>query len=50
MLSSRMTIRGVFTRPDSMASFRLKSETIQSKSASSVLFFPLGANGVAVKS
>jgi len=33
-----------------MASFRPKSLTIQPKSASSLLFFPDGVNGVAEKS
>jgi hypothetical protein len=44
-----MTTRGVFTSPDSIASFNPKSLTIQPKSVSSELFFPDGANGVAEK-
>ena len=48
--SSRTTTRGVFTSPDSIASFSPKSLTIQSNSASSELRLPDGANGVAEKS
>jgi hypothetical protein len=40
----------VFKSPASMASFRLKSLTIQENRASSLGFFPDGANGVAEKS
>ena len=43
-------MRGVLTKPASMASLRPKSLTIQPKSASSELFLPEGANGVAEKS
>ncbi len=45
-----MTTRGVLTRPDSMASFRLKSLTIHPNRVSSVLLLPVGAKGVAERS
>nr|WP_237705894.1 hypothetical protein [Methanocella conradii] len=45
-----MTTRGVFTSPDSMASFSPKSLTIQENSVSPVLLLPVGAKGVAEKS
>ena len=48
--SSLTTMRGVFTSPDSMASFRPKSLTIQENKAASSFFLPLGAKGVAEKS
>ena len=47
MIPSRTTTRGVFTSPASMASFRPKSDTIQSNKPSSVLVRPVGAKGVA---
>jgi hypothetical protein len=40
-------LRGVFTKPDSMASFKPKSLTIQPNNASSLVCLPDGVNGVA---